>query len=376
MSSAIEGTEARLQRWVEARQGFGAAPRVVAVRPLPGGQSSDMLRFTCRDGDGPEQAYVVRREPRAKQLFLKPDVTREYRIIEGVGRAGTVPVPPLLGVEPDESVLGAPFFVMREVEGFVPLGRPSLHVAGPLCTLAPALRRTLWSSAMDALVGIHAIDWRRHHDFLADELGTAGALDRHVRGLERWYEWTAKGRAFDLTDKALAYLIAERHRFDNEPTVLLWSDARVGNIMFRPDGKVAAVLDWEGATLGPPGQDVGYWMMMDGFQAEAIGVPRLEGWPSEAETLARYEAASGRRIADIDYFIVMAAFFIATTLIRQADIGAAKGSLPGDTRMGHDNSATQMIAQRLGLPVPELSPDFIRHRQLDRLAKPASPTPS
>lgn len=363
---------ARLQRWVEVRDGFGAAPRVLEVRPLAGGQSSDMLRFTCGDRDGPEQAFVVRREPRAKQLFLKPDVTREYRIIEGVARAGTVPVPPLMGVEPGEDVLGAPFFVMREVEGFVPLGRPSLHVTGPLCALEPSLRRTLWSSAMDALVGIHEVDWRRNHRFLADELGAGNALERHLHALARWYEWTAKGRPFDLTDRALAYLMTERHLFDEEPTMLLWSDARVGNIMFRPDGAVAAVIDWEGATLGPPGQDVGYWMMMDGFQAEAISVPRLEGWPSEAETLAYYEATSGRRIAHIDYFIVMAAFFIATTLIRQADIGAANGKLPVDTRMGHDNTATQMIAQRLGLKVPDLSPDFIRHRQLDRLAKPPS----
>ena len=65
---------------------------------------------------------------------------------------------------------------------------------------------------------------------------------------------------------------------------------------------------------------------------------------------------------------LMGAFFIATTLIRQADIGVEQGRLAPDTRMGHDNTTTQIIARRLGLPEPALSPDFAAHRQLDKLA--------
>ena len=53
---------------------------------------------------------------------------------------------------------------------------------------------------------------------------------------------------------------------------------------------------------------------------------------------------------------------MATTLIRQADARVARGLAPPDTRMGHDNTVTQMIARRLGLPVPDLSPDYLAHR--------------
>ena len=53
---------------------------------------------------------------------------------------------------------------------------------------------------------------------------------------------------------------------------------------------------------------------------------------------------------------------MATTLIRQADFRVANGLAVADTRMGHDNAVTQMLARRLGLPVPNLSPDYIAHR--------------
>lgn len=358
----------RLERWLATNAAFGPEARLVRVEDMAGGQSSDMMRMICRmPGAVADETFIIRREPRARQLFLKPDVVREYRVIEGVGQSGTVPIVPLITVEPDESVLDAPFFVMREIEGFAPMGRPSLHVAGPLKTLTLEARARLWDQAMNALVAIHALDWRTTHPFLIAEYGEGDPLSQYIDKLGQWYQWTTQGRPFPITDQALAYLQRGAAAFADEPSVLLWNDARVGNMMFTEDGTLQAVIDWEGSIVGPRGLDIGYWMMMDAFQAESIGVARVEGWPSEAETLARYEALSGHKITNIDYFIVMAAFFIATTLIRQADLGAAAGRFAANTRMGHDNSTTQIIAARLGLPLPDLSPDFIKHRRLDLL---------
>jgi aminoglycoside phosphotransferase (APT) family kinase protein len=145
---------------------------------------------------------------------------------------------------------------------------------------------------------------------------------------------------------------------------LLWGDARPGNILFAEDQSVAAVLDLEAALIGPRGLDLGYWLMMDRFHADAIGIARLPGWPSEAETTARYAASTGIRSPDLDYFIVMGAFFMATTIIRAADMGIASGKFTPDTRFGFDNTATQIIAECLGLKVPPLAQDFIEHRGL------------
>lgn len=358
-----EGQRLRFGKWLKRHPAFAA--ELAEFAPLAGGQSSELFRFNCSNRPG---AFVVRMEPRDRQIFLAPDITSEFRIAEGLALAG-VPVAPPLAVESDAAILGTPFMVMGEVEGRAPLGRPSMHVAGLLPKLAPAQRKLLAGNAIDALASVHALDWHFANAFLADKAGDTRGLDRYLDHLSSWYDWTVRGRAFPVTDAALAYLKAERANLVDSPDVLLWGDARPGNILFAADQSVAAVLDWEAALIGPRGLDLGYWLMMDRFHAEAIGVARLPGWPDEAETIARYVASSGVPVSDLNYYMVMGAFFMATTMIRAADIGIASGKFAPDTRFGSDNTATQIIAEQLGLPIPPLSPDFIAHRGLTAGAK-------
>jgi aminoglycoside phosphotransferase (APT) family kinase protein len=88
---------------------------------------------------------------------------------------------------------------------------------------------------------------------------------------------------------------------------LCWGDARLGNIIFKPtlDG-IAAVLDWEMAVLGNPVQDLAWFNYMDSTFADGLGMPRLEGLPSYEDSIAQWEAASGFRAADYDYYIIFA----------------------------------------------------------------------
>lgn len=352
-----DGLRQRLGDWLKQHPAFMA--ELAEFAPLAGGQSSVLFRFTCL---GNPNAFIIRMEPRGQQIFLAPDIVTEFRIAEGLTKAG-LPSAPSIAVEPSGDVLGAPFMVMGEVEGVAPLGRPSMHAAGLLTKLDEAERTRLSDNAIGALAAIHAADWRQTHGFLS------GSLDQHLDHLGRWYDWTVQGRKFPVTDAALAHLKAGRAALQQTPDVLLWGDARTGNILFAPDQSVAALLDWEAALIGPRGLDLGYWLMMDRFHADAIGVERLPGWPSEAETIARYAAASGINMPDLDYFIVMGAFFMATTIIRAADMGIASGKFAPDTRFGFDNTATQIVAETLGLPIPPLSPDFIAHRGLPVGAK-------
>lgn len=353
-----ETQRARFADWLKQHPAFEA--ELAEFAPLAGGQSSTLFRFTCA---GSPQAFVIRIEPRDRQIFLAPDVVREFRIAEGLASAG-VKTAPLLAAETNADVLGAPFMVMAEVAGRAPLGRPSMHVAGLLIELSETERRQLSIAAIDALASVHAADWQASHPFLADELGAARGLDRYLDHLSRWYDWTVQGRAFPVTDRALDYLKGARASLADTPDVLLWGDARPGNILFGPDQAVAALLDWEAALIGPRGLDLGYWLMMDRFHAEAIGIARLPGWPDEGETIACYEDSAGMSVPDLDYFIVMGAFFMATTMIRAGDLGVASGKFAPGTRFGCDNTATQIIAQQLGLSIPQLSPDFIAHRGL------------
>jgi len=327
----------------------------------PAGRSSDTVMFTATwKGSGGERIRpLVLRLEASGGIFLRPDVVREARVLEGL-EPTRVPVPHVLGREPDPSVLGAPFFVMDRIAGRVPTARPSIHAAGWLPTLTATERATLWSSAMDALVAVHDVDWRSSHAFLVED--EAPGLDAHVDRLTEWYRWTAAGRAFPITDAALAAVVARRAGVDVGSPTLVWGDARPGNMIFSDDGRVAAAIDWEVATIGAPGIDLGHWLFFDAFATTAAGVPRLAGWPDRDTTIERYERASGRKVADVEFFELLEELFIATTLIRQADGRVARGLAPPDTRMGHDNAVTQMLARRLGLPVPALSPDYLAHR--------------
>jgi aminoglycoside phosphotransferase (APT) family kinase protein len=323
------------------------------------GQSNDT--FLCDVlVDGRPEHLVVRRQSTGTTIFRDPDVLREARVLAGLAGGG-LPVPAVRWTEADPTVLGAPFFVMEQVAGQVPLGKPSIHTTGWLPTLTKAERERLWSSALDVLVALHELDWRACCPFLDDD-PTTGTVPGQVDDLVTFYRWSAAGREFPITDTAVEYLTSRAGGIDGGPPVLMWGDARVGNMIFGAGHQVAAALDWETATIGPAGRDVAHWLFFDHFQTDAVGIDRLPGWPDQDTTITRYEARSGRTLGDLEFFAVMEELFMATTLIRQADARVARGLAPPATRMGHDNTVTQMLARRLGLPVPALSPDYIAHR--------------
>lgn len=330
------------------------------------GQSNDTVLFTATwsEHGRPRRAeLVIRRQPMGDHIFLQPDVIREGRVLQQLRVSSAVPVPDVLWFEDQPEVLGAPFFVMTRVPGRVPSGKPSVHSVGWLPALTADQRWHLWSSAMDALVAVHAVDWRTSHRFLLDGDPAASTLDAHLERLARWYRWATRGRAYPITDAALSFLLEQAHTAHPGAPVLVWGDARIGNMIFGADLSVAAAIDWEVACIGPPEIDVAHWLLFDEFSTVGAGVRRLEGFPDRADTIAHYQARAGRTLGNLEYFEILQAFFLATTLIRQADIAIGRGRLHPGTRMGHDNAVTQILARRLGLPVPELADDYLAHRQ-------------
>jgi aminoglycoside phosphotransferase (APT) family kinase protein len=367
-NSMLDGLDHALQDWLATRVLPGehtplGAVHVSGITRPAAGQSNDTVLFDVT-ADPPWNnaeplALVLRRQAKSAAIFQEPDVLREAAVIAGL--AGTpVPVPAVLWTEADPGALGAPFFIMNRVPGFVPVGKPSIHLVGVLPTLTAVQRRRLWDSAMDAVVAIHGVPWRRAHGFLAR--GDVTDPANQLRAMIDFYRWTAAGRGFPITDAAVARL--ETMAVDLRPTepVLVWGDARVGNIMFGESQQVNAVLDWELATIGPPELDLARWIFFDKFGTTAAGVDRLDGWPDLNETIATYEQRSGRRVSNLGFYELMDELFMATTLIRQADLWVDRGFAEPDSTMGHANTATQMIARRLGMDVPELSPDYIAHR--------------
>lgn len=374
MAVSLENPEqarARLRAWLSLRLGTEEKKlELSALEAPPVGQSNVTVLFEARWPEG-QGEFVLRLQPAgAWQIFLSPDIAREYRVMRALEGSG-VPAPRMLWLEPDPRILGGAFCVMERVHGTVPSGKPSHNLVGWLPTLSAAQRSSLWHSAMETLVTVHRVDWTRSHRFLLRDSRTAPGLAAHLDHLSTWYDWARAGRSFPVTDAALAWLKEHGKSVDEGEPVLVWGDARIGNMIVGGDLRVAAALDWEVASIGPAGVDLGYWLMMDDFHGAANGYQTLDGLPDRATSVATYERLSGRRIAkDIDYFIAMGAFFMATTLIRQCDARVASGVLAPDTTMAHGNTFTRMLARAVGIPVPEMSPDFLKHRQVP--AKPAA----
>ena len=270
--AALDDLREPLAAWL-TEHGIGSGPVVVTDLERPAaGQSNDTVVLTATWPTG-SRRLVLRRQAADNQIFRDADVLREARVLRGL-RESRVPVPGVWGTEGDPAWLGTPFFVMDHVPGRVPLGKPSIHSVGWLPTLSTAGRETLWASALETLVAVHEVDWRPHHSFLLDGREAAHAASGYLDWLLGWYRWTAAGREFPITDAAVETLASARTRLERAHPVLVWGDARVGNMIFGADHRVTAAIDWEVAAIGAAERDVAHWLFFDEFSTD-----RRAGWP-------------------------------------------------------------------------------------------------
>ena len=287
--------------WLETHVEGARAP--FGFELIAGGHSNLTYRVTGGDG----ARFVLRRPPLGHLLASAHDMGREHRIIAAL--AGSVPVAPALGYCNDVAVNGAPFYVMRFVDGLVVRDRAEAE-----SSLTPAARRRLGDSLVDTLVAIHAVDLER--------VGLAD-LGRHegyiARQLKRWYgQWQAQRTrdlpAIDQVHDALAARIPEQG-----PASVVHGDYRLDNCMVTAEGDVAAVLDWEICTLGDPLADVGmlmvYWTGPDdaasAWEGSATTAP---GFANRAALAERYAAVSGRDLSQLGFYVAFAAWKLACVL--------------------------------------------------------------
>jgi aminoglycoside phosphotransferase (APT) family kinase protein len=324
----LEVTKDALEEWLTGRLDTKDVTVSELSVPKAGFSNETILgRLTWTDTDtAPHDVrFVVRIQPSDHQVFLKPDAMFQSRVMIALSRHPGVPVPKVLFEEPDASILGSPFFVMELVQGRIPADVPlGWHGNGWTTSLTSDERRRLYDNGLKALVALHAIDWKDGLGFL-DLPGEGTALDRYLAHVDRWYEWSAPSRRFspEVIDAALDYV--HKHQPDDTSAAVTWGDARVGNMVFADDLSVAALLDWEGAAIGPPGIDVGWWLMFEEYFSDAQGVARLEGVAGREETIARYEELSGRSLADIEYYEILARLVFALINSRLADMALAGG---------------------------------------------------
>ncbi|MEO6205601.1 MAG: phosphotransferase family protein [Mycobacteriales bacterium] len=339
----LEQTRSALASWL--RQQLSADGEVVlgdVHGPGATGFSNETLIVDASWSVGGKQrtaSYVVRVAPTGYSLFPDAAFETQYRVLQAL-RATSIRVPTVRWYESDASVLGAPFFVMDEVQGRVPPDNPPYHIAGWLFDVSPAQRERIWWGAIDAMADLHGLDLRQVGlDFLT------GGLDEGLAYYEGFLESVETDEPVPMARRALDWL--QRNRPVEQSLVLTWGDARIGNVMYDDDGGVLAVLDWEMVGLGAPAQDVAWALFLDRHHSEGCDVQRLPGFPSTAETVAHYEERSGTPMRDLDFYEVYSAFRFCVIMGRLAVIFKDWGLLEPDDAMAQDNTATRLTARVL-----------------------------
>lgn len=300
---------------------------------------------------------MVRMQPDPRhQLFREPDIPRQAQAMRALRASSRIPVPTVRGEEADAAVLGAPFMIMDAVEGRALDDVPTWHASGWATQLTLAERGQLYDNALGVLAELHTLRRSDGFAFLADAGGRGTTLERHLARIGHWYEWVLDGREFELLEHAWRSLRDQCPGNDTE--VVLWGDARVGNMLFAEDLSVAAALDWELACLGPPEIDLGWWLVFERFLSHGQGAPRLAGLPDRDGTISRYESLTERAVGPMDYYEMLAEFVLAVVLVRSADLQFARGQISADSVKRTHSPGTRMLASRFGWEVPDLAPEY------------------
>jgi aminoglycoside phosphotransferase (APT) family kinase protein len=245
---------------------------------------------------------VLRRPPRGPLPPSAHDVLREATVIASL--AGRAPVPRVIDRCDDESVIGAPFFLMERVPGCV----VSSTIPAPLDSSAQ--RRRMAEQLVDGLVEVHAVDWKAAG---LEAIGRpSGYLGRQLRRFTQLWEHN-RTRELPVVEEVGAWLGA--HLPVEAATTVVHGDYRLGNTIMAAEDPttLVAILDWEMATLGDPLADVGYLLSLWSEPAdppfdfyEFSAVTRAKGFPGRAELAARYEERSGRSLRDLRWYRTLA----------------------------------------------------------------------
>jgi aminoglycoside phosphotransferase (APT) family kinase protein len=211
---------------------------------------------------------------------------------------------------------------MDHVEGQVPPDVMPYTFGGNWFADAPPERqRELQDATVAVLASLHSIpNAERAFAFLAEDQQGDTALRRHFNWVRSWYDFAVPdiGRS-PLLEKAFGWLQDNwPAQVDSGTPVLLWGDARVGNVLYR-DFKPVAVLDWEMVTLGPRELDVAWMIFAHMVFQELAGLASLPGLPEvmrEEDVRATYRQLTGVEIGDLHWFYVYSGVMWAVVFMR------------------------------------------------------------
>lgn len=298
----------RLAGWMDGQR-LGSGP-IEDAQQLSGGTQNILLRFR-RSG----RSYVLRRPPPVLRANSNETMRREARVLAALKGSG-VPHPRLIAACADEDVLGAAFYLMEPVDGFnAAAGLEPLHASDS------AIRHRMGLSMVEAIAMLGALDYRavglegfgRPENYLERQVGRWQAQLASYAEMPGWTGPDAIPGVARVARWLESHLPAEFH------PGIIHGDFHLANVMFRHDGgELAAVVDWELSTIGDPLLDLG-WLIATWPEGEKprptdVAVEPWDGFAGPEELAAHYAAVSGRSIANLDWYVVLACYKLGIIL--------------------------------------------------------------
>lgn len=269
------------------------------VVPKSSGASNGILLFTAdfgRDGKRCREELVARYAPGTTMIKQK-SFSDEFLTLVAAYGAG-LPVPKPLWLDADGRFVGFPSFIMSRIDGTPPAA--AMYSQGPLAEVSDEKRKAMMLDA----AGFHG---RLRREALgADKLPHLLARGEGATDIERELNWfLEEARLSSEPDDPKLEPIIEAHRWmvDHQPDVrpgtLVQGDSQIANVIFK-DGELAAVLDWELAYLGHNEADLALIVFLTETMKQLD--KDVDGTPTEAEYLARFEEEAGVPAEHYDYF--------------------------------------------------------------------------
>ncbi len=322
----------KLEPWL--RQHFPQEKGPLVLEQFPSGHSN--LTYFVQLGD---LELVLRRPPFGSQVKSAHDMGREYRVLSKLYVAYP-PAPQPLAQCVDDSILGAPFYVMRRIRGVILRRDPPAGLAIDAETTG-----RLSESFIDRLADLHAVDYEAIG--LADLGKPVGYVERQVKG---WIQRYFGSQTDDLPEVAPVSKWLSENMPAESGAALIHNDYKFDNVIL--DGKdltrVAGILDWEMSTLGDPLMDLGtaisYWIDPhdpDDMQLIRWGPTTLPGMYTRPQLVERYAKATGRNVDNMVFYLAYAYF--KTAVIAQQIYYRYHQGLTKDERFAFFIEATKIL---------------------------------
>jgi len=296
--------EALLARWMDDRDLPGSGEPLEATF-ITGGASNEL--FEIRRG---EHRMALRRPPRIVPEGRNETMLREYRLLAALADTD-VPHARAIAACDDPDLMGGCFYLMAYVDGWSPLGGGGWP---PPFDTDAAGRRGLAFQLVDGIAKLSRVDWEAK-----GQAGFGRPDGFHERQVDRWMSHLAAVQFRDIPGLDVAAEWLRMHQPRHYVPGIMHGDYQFANVMFRHGvpARLAAIVDWEMATVGDPLLDLGWviqgWLDPDEERTTGSYVDYSD-MPSRAELLEFYADESGRPVDDIDYYVILARFKLAVVL--------------------------------------------------------------